>query len=1081
MARPLSSKERSVPVLASQQRKILEDACTNGRRASEQAVRAALTSLAVTAERPPAHLNEEDRQLRRGLRAKARQLGDKGESLELLVAECAYEQWHRLLFARFLAENNLLIHPEYHAPVTLEDCDELAGSLGEPDGWSVAARFAAEILPGIFRLDDPCVRLRLVPEGRLALETILAGLPAEVFAADDALGWVYQFWQKDKKDEVNGSERKIGGADLGPVTQLFTEHYMVRFLLENSLGAWWAARHPDSPLVKTFDNLRVNDDEQPVVGRFDGWPERVADVTVMDPCCGSGHFLVEAFGMLWQMRAEEEGLSVVVAQDAVLRENLFGLELDPRCVQIAMFGVALQAWKQGGGWRQLPVPNIACSGIPVRASVDEWKALANGDPRLENALVRLHILFRDADMLASLIDPKQATELADQTGLQQSFDDADWDDIAPLLQQAGQSEAGDPATSVLGADAAGIARATDYLSRHYTLITTNPPFLDHKKQSEVLVSYLQATYPQSFRELAVAMLERCFALAAKQVGVVAFVIPALWTSARPFEDFRKALLTLRGLELLVALGTGAFDSIGGEVVNVLLLVSSAGRQHGIEPLLGDVSTDRGPAAKAAQLRATGLTMVSRTQQLSNPRSRVMFTSNTGLAFVGDLAVASAGIQTGDNNRFQRHFWELPAIEGGWIRIQRSPKATALRAGMSMVLRWDGGSGEFHDYVVERLGGSTGAWIRGLDLWGKDGIVVSRIANVPATLYSGEAFADNAVVIVPRRPDDLPMLWSFVSSPEFTHAVRQVDPRLSVTVGTFLGTPLDVTRWRLVATDRFPDGLPEPWSDDPTQWLFEGRPEVSAEPLQVAVARLLGFRWPEQPDVDDLDRFADADGIVCVPSVAGEAPAADRVQQLLVAAYGDEWSPAKQKELLEATGSKKKNLGDWLRDDFFKQHCVLFAHRPFVWHIWDGQRDGFAALANYHRLDRKILEKLTYTYLGDWIERQRAEVRDDKAGAEARLAAASTLRRSLQLILDGEPPYDIHVRWKLLSEQPIGWDPDVNDGVRANVRPLFEAGVLRSSFNIHWRKDGGTSPDGSERRNDLHFTAAEKRAARGGSK
>ena len=103
-----------------------------------------------------------------------------------------------------------------------------------------------------------------------------------------------------------------------------------------------------------------------------------------------------------------------------------------------------------------------------------------------------------------------------------------------------------------------------------------------------------------------------------------------------------------------------------------------------------------------------------------------------------------------------------------------------------------------------------------------------------------------------------------------------------------------------------------------------------------------------------------------------------------------------------------------------------------------------------------------------------------AGAEARLAAASKLRRSLELILEGEPPYDIYVRWKSLAEQPIGWDPDVNDGVRVNVRPFVEAGVLRSPFNIHWRKDRGKNPDGSERLNDLHFTNAEKRAARGDS-
>ena len=85
-------------------------------------------------------------------------------------------------------------------------------------------------------------------------------LPAAVFTADDGLGWVYQFWQSKKKDEVNASERKIGGADLAPVTQLFTEDYMVRFLLQNTLGAWWAARHPDSPLIEELEYLRWMDE-----------------------------------------------------------------------------------------------------------------------------------------------------------------------------------------------------------------------------------------------------------------------------------------------------------------------------------------------------------------------------------------------------------------------------------------------------------------------------------------------------------------------------------------------------------------------------------------------------------------------------------------------------------------------------------------------------------------------------------------------------------------------------------------------------------------------------------------------------
>jgi hypothetical protein len=254
--------------------------------------------------------------------------------------------------------------------------------------------------------------------------------------------------------------------------------------------------------------------------------------------------------------------------------------------------------------------------------------------------------------------------------------------------------------------------------------------------------------------------------------------------------------------------------------------------------------------------------------------------------------------------------------------------------------------------------------------------------------------------------------------------------------------------------------------------------VSAASLQVAVCRLVGYRWPAQEESGSLNQFVDNDGIVCLPSVAGELPLADRVRQLLEAAFGEAWSPEKAKELLAQAGSKKKNIAEWLRDEFFKQHCALFDNRPFVWHIWDGLKDGFSALVNYHRLSRKALEKLTYTYLGqDWVERQRAEVRDQIVGAEARLAAAFGLQKKLEAILEGEAPLDIYVRWKELYEQPIGWEPDLNDGVRLNIRPFVEGGMLRVPFNINWRKDRGRNPDGTERLNDIHLTLAEKLEAR----
>ena len=546
-------------------RRQLEVSVVAARRVAESASRAALEGLGVFSERRPEHVDEARAALRVGLRAKWRQLGSDGE---LLVAECAYEQWHRLLFARFLAENGLLLHPRFAAPVSLADCEELAGELGEPDGWSVAARFASEILPGIFRLDDPCVRLRLAPEGRQGLEQILDAIPVETFVADDALGWVYQFWQKEKKDEVNASERKIGGADLGPVTQLFTENYMVRFLLENSLGAWWAARHPDSRLVEGFDYLRFDADGAPAAGTFGGWPDRVAEVTVMDPCCGSGHFLVEAFSMLWQMRVEEEGLTPVEAQDAVLRDNLFGLELDPRCVQIAMFAVAMQAWKAGGGWRQLPTPNIACSGVPVKAPVEEWTRLAHGDTRLEHALQRLHTLFRDADTLGSLIDPRYA--VGGRGSQQHLIDAAEWSDIAPIVEVAASAEREDPAGSVLGNHAVGLAAAASSLSRRYTLVATNVPYLQKGRQSKTLRAFADAFHGVASEDLATIFVHRCLSLLGSG-GMAAVVVPRSSLLLGRYRRFREMILETCRLNYCVQLGSGAFAGISGAVVNVGLL------------------------------------------------------------------------------------------------------------------------------------------------------------------------------------------------------------------------------------------------------------------------------------------------------------------------------------------------------------------------------------------------------------------------------------------------------------------------------------------------------------------------------
>ena len=364
-------------------------------------------------------------------------------------------------------------------------------------------------------------------------------------------------------------------------------------------------------------------------------------------------------------------------------------------------------------------------------------------------------------------------------------------------------------------------------------------------------------------------------------------------------------------------------------------------------------------------------------------------------------------------------------------------------------------------------------------------------ELAVTLYAGDLFDISCTPVVPHDSEHLPAIWAFCSSPEYNIAVRALDQALKVTNATLVKIPFDLAHWQKVAAEKYPHGLPKPFSSDPTQWLFNGHPAGADQPLHVAVARLLGYQWPRQtgssfPDCpalgpDGLEKLADDDGIVCLPSVRGEAPAAERLRSLMAAAYGKAWSSAKLDELLSTVDYAGSNLEDWLRNGFFEQHYKLFHQRPFIWQIWDGRKDGFSALVNYHKLDHKLLEKLTYTYLGEWIKKQQDAVANEESGADDRLLKARLLQDKLKLILEGEAPYDIFVRWKPLEQQPIGWHPYLNDGVRLNICPFMEVDVLRKRPNIKWGIDRGKNPPGSpwgeERDNDRHLTLAEKRKAR----
>ena len=1247
-------------------RKRLERAIVSARDVAEAGARAALESLAVHEREPYRHMSAEQRALRNRLRAHGRQLGDRRhastgrQGIDHVVHECAYEHWHGMLFARFLAENDLLIEPNTGVAVTLEECEELAQEEGL-DRWTLAARYAHRMLPQVFRPDHPAFEVQLAREHRLKLEQLVEELPSAVFDAPDSLGWVYQFWQSRKKAEVNSSEVKIGANELPAVTQLFTEPYMVRFLLDNSLGAWWVARRltdadlsaaeseaavrrmaalPGMPL----DYVRfVRPAEsagqapwRPAAGAFRGWPDALGDLKILDPCCGSGHFLVAAFAMLVPMRIAQEGLAARAAVDAVLRDNLHGLELDPRCLAVAAFALALAAWRWpcAGGYRPLPQLNLACSGLAPNATREEWSELAEraaaagGMPperdlfevddtllsaQLRGSLDALHDLFRQAPTLGSLIDPRS---------LQVELFQGGYESVQELFAAVVARE-GAPEQTERAVAAQGMARAAELLAGRYHLVLTNVPYLARGKQDQALRDFCERHHDAAKNDLATVFMERCLSLCA-DTGTASLVLPQNWLFLSGYRKLREKLLRTQTWHVLARLGEGGFQSTAAAGAFTVLLTLSRSEpaappptfddlarrlldqttaaRSGSSPDAGgllklelgihevfsgvrgqvmqrlreeaahasprqpevmtgmmyglDVSSFRTAAEKQSHLPETQVAGVKQAQQLENPDARIAF-EETSHIVLGKFARSCQGIVSSDDNRYILLFWETSPAKSRWEWLQLPPQETRPFCGLSAVIRWEHGAGMLHH-------GSRAHNFPSSAILARPGVALQRMRELNAALFGECIFADHVAPIIPADEDDVAAVWCYASSSEYKAELRKIDGTLKAAVGSFVKVPFDLDHWTAVAKDRYPNGLPKPYSDDPTQWIFHGHPcgsviwngttkrtaysslRTDSTVLQVAVARLLGYRWPAEQDADmeladeqlkwlrrcaTLRAFADEDGIVCLPSVHGESSAAERLLRLLAAAFGDAWSDATLRRLLASVASP--GLDDWLRNRFFEQHCKLFRHRPFVWHVWDGRRrDGFHALVAYHKLatgddrGRQILESLTYSYLGDWIARQRDDVQRGATGAEDRLVAALELQRRLAAILEGEPPYDIFVRWKPLDDQPIGWEPDIDDGVRLNIRPFMAAdipggrkgaGILRTKPNLHWHKDRGKEPlsrgqrskpsglnegrdanvdrelrprddypwfwrDGEftgDRVNDVHLTIAEKHMARSG--
>ena len=397
----------------------------------------------------------------------------------------------------------------------------------------------------------------LMPDDLLSGNSVLAytreAMTPEACTDVEVIGWLYQFYISEKKDAVfEGLKKnqKINPDNIPAATQLFTPHWIVRYLVENSLGRLWMLNHPGSGLAGQMDYY-IKPDADEVDFLKITHPE---EIKVCDPACGSGHMLTYAFDLLYAIY-EEVGTDPSEIPEKILTYNLYGIELDERAGELAAFALTMKARaKQRRFFNKAIKPNICVLEKVVFSSdeMDEY-ITAVGRDLLTLDLRETLKQFEEADNFGSLIRPNITSVR----------------DMLPLLEA--KDMAGNLFLKGTHDKVLKVLHQTDYLSPKYPVVVANPPYMGGKGMNARLGAWARENYPRSKSDLFAMFIERNLDLV-MPAGTVAMITMQSWMFLSSFESLRARILGQHTILSMAHMGARAFDSIGGEVVSTTAFV-----------------------------------------------------------------------------------------------------------------------------------------------------------------------------------------------------------------------------------------------------------------------------------------------------------------------------------------------------------------------------------------------------------------------------------------------------------------------------------------------------------------------------
>jgi hypothetical protein len=700
-----------------------------------------------------------------------------------------------------------------------------------------ACRLYHTLLPDVFdKLNDESELL--LPDDLLTATSVAEGFRTEITDSDcleadasgksranvEILGWLYQFYISEKKDAVMARKSAVPTEDIPAVTQLFTPHWIVRYLVENSLGRLWLLNRPGSRLREHMPYY------------IEGEPEtdflkitKPEEIRLCDPAVGSGHMLTYAFDLL-TLIYEEEGYTPSEIPALILRHNLHGLEICPRAAQLAELALVFKAREKSRRFFQpehLVRPNIT-ELRDVRYAENELsdytRALKLGNIFQHTILALLH-QFEEAKNFGSLIQPCiPEPAILEVRRIVTEYWSLNTDQSPSLFLR-------ETHLKVLR-----VLEQAEALTQRYHIVVANPPYMGRGAMNSSVALFADEVYPKSKADLFAMFIERNIALLLPH-GFNGMVTMQSWMFLPTFEALRRSLLTAQTTVSMAHLGARGFDSISGEVVQTTAFVLRNQLPGQVNATFSKLVAGNSEQEKA-ELFLSGKCRFTIQQKalLELPKAAFAYWLSPQIrsAYVAGKSVEQVTIsdgqtKTGDNDRFLRQLWEISAGQVGfghkWVLHPKGGGNRKWYGNTDFVINWSEAA-RIH-YRKDRV-----ARILPDYLWRRRGICWSNISTSSwlgfRLLTENEIFNLKSPALFLKQDEQLSFLLGFLNTPIASYLVSSINPTISFNVKDVQDLPLHdfPTAQQNIVGERVDASIAiarADWDNFETSWDFRDGP------------------------------------------------------------------------------------------------------------------------------------------------------------------------------------------------------------------------------------------------------------------